>query len=111
MGDYVAVMKSSSLEPGKGQIVKVNGKRLAVFKEGNELYCVDDFCPHAGASLGQGTVMKGVVYCPWHQWGFNGKSGKCITGSIWHVESFKVREINGMIEIDPTPIKDNETSE
>lgn len=99
MGEYIPVIKSSQVKSGMGQVVNVKGKRLAVFREGDRLFCVDDFCPHAGASLGQGSILEGVIYCPWHQWGFKGHSGKCVTGSIWHVDAFPIREVDGMIEI------------
>lgn len=107
MSSYVPVLKSDMLDSGRGRIVSVEGQRLAVFRDKDHLYCVDDFCPHAGASLGQGTIREGVIYCPWHQWGFKGDTGKCVTGSIWHVKSFPVREKDGMIEVMPVAINED----
>lgn len=102
--EYLDVMSSDELKDGRGISIRVGNKRVAVFREKGDLYCVDDMCPHAGASLGTGTVLKGVIYCPWHQWGFEGSNGRCVTGSIWHVDTYPIREEGGRIWVNPTPV-------
>ncbi len=106
MEEMVKVASSESLKPGLGLLVRVGEQRLAVFREADKIYCVDDMCPHAGASLAQGTVCQGVIYCPWHQWGFQGKDGKCVTGSIWHVDSYRVVEKDGAVWVSISPSDD-----
>jgi phenylpropionate dioxygenase-like ring-hydroxylating dioxygenase large terminal subunit len=34
-------------------------------------------CPHRGSDLGQGRVVDGVLWCPFHGWRFDG-GGRCI---------------------------------
>ena len=36
------------------------------------------YCPHAGANLGVGGVVKGnCIECPFHGWQFSGEDGSC----------------------------------
>ena len=51
---------------GSGKTVEVNGQRIALFHHEGTVYCLDDSCPHQGASLGEGLISMTDVTCPWH---------------------------------------------
>lgn len=39
----------------------------------------DAYCPHLGANLGVGGIVRGdCIECPFHQWSFRGSDGECI---------------------------------
>lgn len=40
---------------------------------------LDAYCPHLGANLGVGGIVKGeCIECPFHQWRFRGSDGACV---------------------------------
>jgi phenylpropionate dioxygenase-like ring-hydroxylating dioxygenase large terminal subunit len=39
---------------------------------------VQDLCTHRAAKLSQGIVEKGNLYCQYHGWEFEGKTGACV---------------------------------
>ena len=41
------------------------------------LDAVRDRCPHMGASLAEGTLVRGRVRCSWHGWEFDLETGRC----------------------------------
>jgi 3-ketosteroid 9alpha-monooxygenase subunit A len=50
---------------------------VAVRTESGRVRLFDAHCPHMGAHLGYGAVVKGDnVSCPFHGWGFDGATGK-----------------------------------
>ncbi|KAK3737003.1 hypothetical protein QZH41_018398 [Actinostola sp. cb2023] len=59
---------------------------IAVFSVGPEqtLYAIDTVCPHEGGPLELGDIedLDGTptLYCPWHHYDFNLKTGKSSTG-------------------------------
>ncbi|XP_067948876.1 cholesterol 7-desaturase nvd-like [Watersipora subatra] len=55
------------------------GLELAVFRDAfGEVYAVDAFCPHLGANMARGGIVKGsCLVCPFHAWEFSGIDGKC----------------------------------
>ncbi len=55
---------------------------VAVYHLGNELFAVQDACPHAGAqlSIGEVDVDGGVVTCPRHGSRFDARSGARLRG-------------------------------
>lgn len=37
--------------------------------------CIDNACPHQGGPLGEGSIEKGWLRCPWHGYDFSPKNG------------------------------------
>jgi nitrite reductase (NADH) small subunit/3-phenylpropionate/trans-cinnamate dioxygenase ferredoxin subunit len=76
VGDFVKVGTAGDFREGRGVAVRVNGKKVAVFRVGGELRAIQDSCPHMGASLADGRVEGGRVTCHWHGWRFDLTSGQ-----------------------------------
>ena len=76
MGDFVKVGKVDDFREGRGSVVRLDGKKVAVFKIGGRLQAVQDACPHMGASLADGRLEDGRVVCHWHGWSFDLESGQ-----------------------------------
>lgn len=55
------------------------GQNFVVFRtEGGEVHIFDAYCPHLGANLGVGGIVKGdCIECPFHQWSFRASDGEC----------------------------------
>ena len=66
MAEYMKVAKTSELTPGKGTVVDVNGKKVALFNVGGSFYAIDDTCTHRGGPLSEGELDDKKVTCPWH---------------------------------------------
>lgn len=56
------------------------GQNLVVFRtDKGEVHVFDAYCPHLGANLGVGGIVKGdCIECPFHQWVFRGSDGECV---------------------------------
>ncbi|MEZ6188287.1 MAG: Rieske 2Fe-2S domain-containing protein [Planctomycetota bacterium] len=92
MTSLIPAAKLSALSPGQGTAVEVAGYRLALFRQGDRVYALDEACPHAEGPLSQGEVEGATVYCPWHGWAFDLASGRCRQGA--HVRSYPT-EVRG----------------
>lgn len=68
----------SELKSGQGKQVTVNGRLIALFRDGDRLFAIDDVCPHRGAPLHQGPCMGGQVMCPWHSARFDLTTGAAL---------------------------------
>ena len=76
MGELVKVGRLDDFREGRGAAVRLDDKRVAIFKIGGRLHAIQDSCPHMGASLADGRVEQGAVVCHWHGWRFDLKSGQ-----------------------------------
>ena len=83
----------SALAPGRGQVLDVGGKPIAVFNVDGKYFAMDNTCPHRGGPLADGPLMGTTVTCPWHGWQFDCTTGKstrnaavCVTSYPTNVE-------------------------
>jgi nitrite reductase (NADH) small subunit/3-phenylpropionate/trans-cinnamate dioxygenase ferredoxin subunit len=76
MPDFVTVAAVEDIPPGTGRIVEVQGVWIALFNVEGSFYAVDNTCPHAGGSLGEGHLDGHIVKCPRHGWQFNIQTGE-----------------------------------
>jgi nitrite reductase/ring-hydroxylating ferredoxin subunit len=56
-------------------VVHVNRHTLCLFAEGDEVYAVDNRCPHMGFPLHRGTLCDGILTCHWHHARFDLSTG------------------------------------
>ena len=76
--DVMSAVKIGSVndvEAGTGRAFDVGDQRVAVFNVDGDFFAIDDTCPHAGASLAEGELEDGKIYCPWHYAEFDLKTG------------------------------------
>jgi 3-phenylpropionate/trans-cinnamate dioxygenase ferredoxin component len=77
--DKVVVLKAP-LAPGEVRCVQVEKKPVAVWNIGGTYYGAEDFCPHLGGPLSEGTLEGTCVTCPWHGAKFDLATGKALEG-------------------------------
>ena len=106
---WIPVGKASDFVEGKVNALSVGEKQVALVRQGGTLSALDGRCPHQGGPLGEGNICEGALRCPWHGYDFELKTGKG-RGNEHAVETLKVREENGQVEIAlPRPKRSNWT--
>ncbi len=67
---------ASKIRLGEVLPFTVAGKRLAVGRTERGYFAMDDWCPHQGGSLGEGTIEDECVLCPIHAYGYHTLTGE-----------------------------------
>jgi nitrite reductase/ring-hydroxylating ferredoxin subunit len=80
MPDLVNLGKASEVPPGtmKGFVVK--GTKVLVANLEGKFYSINSVCTHLGGPLDRGTLVGGVVTCPWHGSKFDVANGIVVSG-------------------------------
>jgi ferredoxin-nitrite reductase len=87
----VKVCGLDDLKPGTGYPAVVQGKSLALFREGiDRIFAIDAVCPHAAGPLEEGRMENCEVICPLHDYRFDLKTGKCSTDPEFAVKTYPV---------------------
>ncbi|WP_246623436.1 non-heme iron oxygenase ferredoxin subunit [Sphingomonas colocasiae] len=74
--DLVRIGKADDLQEGEIRRVSVPGyEPLALCRSGGRLHLFADMCSHGMASLSEGEVADGQVFCPFHGGGFDVATG------------------------------------
>lgn len=78
MAGYVRVASVSELPTDTGRVVEVGGQEIALFKVGEEVYAIENECPHREGPLGEGELEEDIVTCPFHAWQVNVRTGEVV---------------------------------
>ncbi|MBO6755040.1 MAG: nitrite reductase small subunit NirD [Roseibium sp.] len=74
--NWVAVGALDDIPRQGARVVKTLAGCIAVFRTADdEVYALDDRCPHKGGPLSQGIVHGASVTCPLHNWVFDLATG------------------------------------
>jgi nitrite reductase/ring-hydroxylating ferredoxin subunit len=76
---------------------------VAVFCNGDEVYAVDNRCPHMGFPLNRGTLQQGILTCHWHHARFDLQSGGTFDAFADDVRVYPTRVVDGAVWVDLQP--------
>ncbi len=62
-------------EEGRVRSVVVDGRSIAMTRCGGRLGALENHCPHQGGPLGEGSIEKGLLRCPWHGYDYDPATG------------------------------------
>ncbi len=83
------------------RVLKTRIGCVAVFRTAeNEVFALDDKCPHKGGPLSQGIVHGTSVTCPLHNWVINLETGAATGADSGQVKTHRIRVEKGRIFID-----------
>lgn len=79
---------------GRVRSVTVGGRSVALSRCGARLGALENHCPHQGGPLGEGSIEKGWLRCPWHgyDYDYDPVSGLPPEGFGDSVPTYPVRE-------------------
>jgi 3-phenylpropionate/trans-cinnamate dioxygenase ferredoxin component len=101
VGRFVKVARKSELPENDGTYVEVEGKGIALFNLGGEIYALDNACTHVGGPLSQGRVEEGEVECPWHGSRFDIRTGEVrMFPAREDVATYEVRVTGNDVEVE-----------
>lgn len=75
---FVTVGRTGDFQSGRGKMVVVNGRHVALFRLGDEFFAIDNLCLHQAGPICDGTIDNDVVICPWHGWSYEIRTGTLV---------------------------------
>jgi nitrite reductase/ring-hydroxylating ferredoxin subunit len=98
---FVAVGPAGSIAAGQMREYLVEDVEIVVVNVEGELHAFANRCPHQGGPLARGRLEDGVIWCPWHLWQFDARTGR----SRWpegytRAASYPVKVEDGQILVD-----------
>lgn len=103
MSGWVRLAPATALSRGAAVRVEVDGEMIAFCHTASGYRAVDDYCPHMGGSLSEGTVSGDTVTCPWHGWRYDLVSGARADRPGQPVRTYPVAVREGWLFLSPDP--------
>jgi nitrite reductase/ring-hydroxylating ferredoxin subunit len=72
--------------------IKAGQNELCLVRNQNQLFAVENRCPHAGGDLSEGWCENGNLVCPVHRYQYNLKTGRGATGQGDYVYTYPVEQ-------------------
>lgn len=108
---WLEVARLEDIPQGSSKLVNYGRQQVAIFNVGDELYAVNNRCPHSRGPLCEGTIKSEngsvAVTCPWHEAAFDLDSGAVLYGpSRRDVATFAVKIEDGAVFVaEPDKVK------
>lgn len=77
------------------------GLAIGLYRDGDEIYAMEDACPHAGFPLSRGQFENCVIVCDAHGWPFDVRTGfDPANADGFPVPCFATRVVADQVEVD-----------
>ncbi|MEQ1519572.1 MAG: nitrite reductase small subunit NirD [Usitatibacteraceae bacterium] len=100
---FVTICKLAEIPAlGARRFNRDDGKVIAIFRNSEDnVFALQDKCPHKGGPLSQGIVFGETVACPLHNWCISLNDGCATLPDVGQVERFATRVRDDQVELDP----------
>ncbi len=111
--EWHRVLGLDALPEGRVTTVTVGRRSLAVSHHDGRYGALDNRCPHQGGPLGEGSIEKGWLRCPWHGYDYSPIDGQPPEGFSDAPPCFatEVRDDGVYVELPPDPEQERTVSD
>lgn len=103
--DYADVCGVDELAPGATRAAELGGFALLVCRAGDEVFAIENKCPHSGALLTRGRIRGDSILCPVHGARFQLRDGRHLSPPATSgLRTFATRVREGRVQVLPVPI-------
>ncbi|MBP1990049.1 Rieske (2Fe-2S) protein [Paenibacillus eucommiae] len=102
--EWVSAGALNTLQEEGSKVIKGG---IAVFFHDNQVYAVDNRCPHLGFPLHMGSLCDGILTCHWHHARFDVCSGGTLDPWADNVPSYEVKIEAGEVFVNSMPKQAN----
>jgi len=74
--EWFRVADAGDLPDGRVRTVHAGHRSLVLARVGGRFGALDNRCPHQGGPLGEGSIEKGLLRCPWHGYDYDPRTGR-----------------------------------
>lgn len=95
----IPVAWSDRVTPGHPVQVEARGTTIALFRAEDGVHAVANACLHEDGPLAEGRQDGFIVRCPYHDWRYDVRDGRCLTLKGRRLATWEVREYDGIVWI------------
>jgi nitrite reductase (NADH) small subunit len=98
MNEWIRIAGLEDIPRLGARVVRTANGDIALFRtEDDQVFAVNDRCPHKGGPLSQGIVAGNTVTCPLHGWKIQLDSGEAVAPDVGCVGRHGVKVEGGVV--------------
>ncbi len=103
--NWIEIGDISDIPLRGARCVRTPKGKIAVFRTmDDQVFAVEDHCPHKGGPLSQGIIHGASVTCPLHNWVISLETGRALGADEGAVKTIPVRNLDGRLSIALEPL-------
>ncbi|MBT0958300.1 nitrite reductase small subunit NirD [Alphaproteobacteria bacterium KMM 3653] len=111
MSTWIDIAALDSVPKRGARLIKTALGCVAVFRTGtDEVFALDNACPHKNGPLAEGIVHDKAVTCPLHNWVISLETGMVQGEDTGQVATYPARVVDGRITLDAAFLKQREVA-
>jgi nitrite reductase (NADH) small subunit len=100
MAAWIEAVTWAALQEEIGTAIRVCGQEIALFKKGDEVFAIENVCPHREAPIADGVIHGEIVTCPWHNWQINVRTGCVVYNETLCARTYRCKIENGLVYVE-----------
>jgi nitrite reductase (NADH) small subunit len=106
MNQWTDILGVTDIPKLGARVVRHGSLDIAVFRTAaDEIFALEDRCPHKGGPLSQGIVHGRKVACPMHNWNIELDSGCAVAPDHGCAREFAVKVEDGRVWLDLSSVE------
>ena len=106
MSDWIDIAALSDIPLRGARVVKTHAGCVAVFRTASDqVFALDNTCPHKAGPLAEGIVHGAAVTCPLHNWVISLETGLVQGADEGEVATYPARVEKGRILLDASRLR------
>jgi nitrite reductase (NADH) small subunit len=106
MSDWIDISALDAIPPRGARLVKTALGCVAVFRSAkDEVFALDNACPHKNGPLAEGIVHGTSVTCPLHNWVISLETGKAQGTDEGQVNTYPAKVVDGRVFLNTAFLK------
>lgn len=106
MSNWIDIAALEDVPQRGARVVKTSMGCVAIFRTGqDEVFALDNTCPHKAGPLAEGIVHGTSVTCPLHNWVFSLETGQAQGQDEGQVATYPARVEQGRILLDDAVLR------
>jgi len=106
MNQWTDILDVNDIPKLGARVVRHGSLDIAVFRTADdEVFALEDRCPHKGGPLSQGIVHGRKVTCPLHNWNIELDSGRAVAPDHGCAREFPVKVEGGRVSLDMSAVE------
>ena len=98
MSDWIEIGTIDAIPRRGSRCVNTPAGKIAVFRtQEDQVFAIENRCPHKHGPLSEGIVHGASVTCPLHNWVFDLATGKALGADEGQVRTYAVDVVDGRI--------------
>jgi len=103
---WIRICQLEDIPVRGARVIRTESGCIALFRTAEqEVFALDDKCPHKSGPLSQGIVHGHSVTCPLHNWLISLENGKALGADQGQVRTIPLKVENGTISVSSEVVK------